>query len=344
MENGVYNNSKFHLEVKALLDKLSVKNIFFVCSSEYDRYGYRKYIEAFGFNITAFTEFEPCPEISSVKKAVSLFKNGCYDVILAVGGGSAIDVAKGIKYYSKSDTEIIAIPTTAGTGAEVTRFAVLYNNGDKASVRSYDIIPEYQIFDYTCLNTLPHIQRIVTGLDAFTHAVEAYWSKNATRESRDYSKKSLKLFNECFMSYISGCNDDNEKMMKCSELAGRAINIAETTAAHAFSYKLHKLKGFYHGQAVAVCLVYIWRYMLENSSDDKLNGIFKKLNELTDFTPDNLEKFLDKSGLLNDLTVSPDEFAEIINGVDCDRLSNHPYQFDNTDIEKIYSSFLRVVK
>ena len=62
-------------------------------------------------------------------------------MIVAVGGGSAIDVAKAIKLFSESDVEILAVPTTAGTGAEVTRFSVLYSNGDKDSVRSWDIIP-----------------------------------------------------------------------------------------------------------------------------------------------------------------------------------------------------------
>ena len=91
------------------------------------------------------------------------------------------------------------MPTTAGTGAEVTRFSVLYNNKDKASVSDWDIIPDYQIFDYTTLKSLPYEQKVATSLDAFCHSVEAYWSIDANDESRQYSKKALSLFNNNFV-------------------------------------------------------------------------------------------------------------------------------------------------
>lgn len=309
-------------------------SILFVCSKAYDRYGYRDVLDSLDIKLTAFTEFEPCPEISSVDKGVETFKSNNCDFIIAVGGGSAIDVAKGIKYYAQSDVRILAIPTTAGTGAEVTRFSVLYNNADKQSIRSWDIIPELQIFDASTLETLPYIQKVVTSLDAFTHAVEAYWSKDATDESRAYSVEALKLFNDNFDRYIKNDESTYEAMLKCSELAGRAINIAQTTACHAFSYKLHKLKGFYHGQAVAVCLVYIWRYMEQNGFDSS------KVREVSGFTPDSLEDMLKSLGLLDDLTMTEAQLDETINGVDENRLQNHPMSFAKDDIASIYKSFI----
>ena len=340
----IYNNEKFINEFKELIEKLGPNKILFVCSAEYDRYGYRKALDELGFDTVCFTDFEPCPEVSSVKKGVEVFKQNNCDFIVAVGGGSAIDVAKAIKLFAESDTEILAVPTTAGTGAEVTRFSVLYNNGDKDSVRSWDIIPEYQIFDYNTLESLPYIQRVVTGLDAFTHAVEAYWSKDATDESRSYSAEALELFNNNFEKYLADDKSTYEPMMRCSELAGRAINIAQTTACHAFSYKLHKLKGFYHGQAVAVCLVYIWKYMLENNSDDiDLEYLLAETEIVSGYTPERLEKLLSDLGLLDDLTMNAEQFNETVSGVNVNRLSNHPVAFSSEDIKNIYKSFINVI-
>ena len=124
------------------------------------------------------------------------------------------------------------MPTTAGTGAEVTRFSVLYRNKDKESVSDYSIIPNFQIFDYTTLKSLPYEQKVVTSLDAFCHSVEAFWSVDATNESRKYSKKALSLFNDNFARYIENDDSTFEPMLECSMLAGKAINLARTTAPH----------------------------------------------------------------------------------------------------------------
>ena len=148
-----YNNEKFIKEFKNVMLKIKAQKVLFVCSGEYDRYGYREALDEIRIKSVAFTSFEPCPEVSSVQKGIEAFKSNACDFVVAVGGGSAIDTAKGIKYYSKLDFKILAVPTTAGTGAEVTRFSVLYNNKDKASVSDWDIIPDYQIFDYTTLKT-----------------------------------------------------------------------------------------------------------------------------------------------------------------------------------------------
>lgn len=337
----IYNNETFKAEFLDIINKQNAKSILFVCSRDYDRYGYRSALDTLGIKTTAFTDFEPCPEIACVNKGIEIFKLNNCDFIIAVGGGSAIDVAKGIKFYSKSDVRILAVPTTAGTGAEVTRFSVLYNNADKQSVRSWDIIPDYQVFDYTTLDSLPYIQKVVTALDAFSHAVEAYWSKDATEESRHYSQAALELFKNNFDAYINNDKTAYEPMMKCSELAGRAINIAQTTACHAFSYKLHKLKGFYHGQAVAVCLVYIWRYMLENNTyNPELDILLAEAEIVSGYNPDSLEKLLLRLGLLDDLTMTHSQFEETVNGVDANRLLNHPYTFSADDIRNIYESFI----
>ncbi len=337
-----YNNQKFIDEFISVLKKENPSKILFVASAEYDRYGYRKAMEKSGFSSVAFCGFEPCPEVSSVMNGKELFEKENCDFIVAVGGGSAMDTAKGIKYYLESDVHILAVPTTAGTGAEVTRFAVLYNKGDKQSVRSFDIIPEYQVFDYTTLLSLPYEQRVVTALDAFCHSVEAYWSTDATDESREYSVASLELFNNNFSAFISGEKSTFEPMMKCSELAGRAINIAQTASPHAFSYKLHKIKGFHHGRAVAVCLAYIWKYMLENCPTAELEILLAETEIITSFTPDSFITLLDDLNLTSDLSMTSSEFDETVSGVNISRLANNPMPFSEDDIKNIYSSFITV--
>ena len=332
-----YNNEKFLNEFKNKMAELKPQKVLFVCSSEYDRYGYRKALKEIGTQSVAFCDFEPCPEVSSVEKGIKAYKeNGC-DFIIAVGGGSAIDTAKGIKFYSKLNFPILAVPTTAGTGAEVTRFSVLYRNKDKESVSDYGIIPNFQIFDPTVLKSLPYEQKVVTSLDAFCHSVEAFWSKDATDESKEYSKKALVLFNNNFAKYLENDESTFAPMLECSKLAGKAINIARTTSPHAFSYKIHKLKGFYHGHAVAVCLAYIWKYMSKNK---ELEELMKQTQEITGFDNDAFINFLSKLGLLDDLTMTPEQFDETVNGVNTARLQNNPMPFTNEDIKNIYSSFI----
>ena len=337
-----YNNEKFINQFKSILNKEKPDKILFVASREYDRYGYRKAIEELSFSCVAFTDFEPFPEVSSVKAGVDVFKNEGCDFIVTVGGGSAMDVAKAIKLFAKSDVKILAVPTTAGTGAEVTRFAVLYNHGDKESVGSYDIIPDYAVFDYTTLESLPHRQKVVTALDAFSHSVEAYWSVDATDKSREYAQEALELFNHYFKKYLDDDKSSYEPMMKCSELAGRAINIARTAAPHAMSYKLHKLKGYPHGQAVALCLAYIWQYMLENCRTAELELLLAETEIISGFTPQTFQDLLRELGLCDDLNLTEKELDECIRGVNIERMSNHPMQFDYDDIENIYRSFMNI--
>ncbi len=335
--------TKFKEQFIDIINSENPASILFVSSREYDRFGYRELLDKTGIKVTAFTDFEPCPETSSVKKGVRVLKKENCDFIVTVGGGSAIDCAKGIKYFAKTDVKILAVPTTAGTGAEVTKTSVLYNNGDKQSVKDVSIIPEYAVFDYTTLETLPRFQKIVTAYDAFCHAFEACLSKNGDRISHSLAADALGMFRTNFSAYINEDESVYENMMTCSELAGEAINIASTTAPHAFSYKLHKLKGFAHGQACVISLVYIWKYMYEYTDDNELIKMLKALERLTGYNPNSLEFELKELGLLSEITMTEDEFEETVNGVNLERIANNPMPFDIDDVRKIYSMFIRVV-
>ena len=226
-----------------------------------------------------FDQFTPNPLYEQVCNGVQLFNENHCDALLAVGGGSTIDVAKCIKLYCRmtheenylqqeckdSGVPLIAVPTTAGTGSESTRYAVIYFEGKKQSVTHESIVPNYAILEPKLLQTLPLYQKKCTMLDAMCQAIESWWSVNSTEESMKLSAKALQTIVENVDAYLSGNSIDSAwKIMQGANLAGQAINITQTTAPHAFSYKVTSLYGLPHGHAVAVCMSEIWHYMLQH--------------------------------------------------------------------------------
>ncbi len=165
--------------------------------------------------------------------------------------------------YEDTDIKLIAIPTTAGTGSESTRYAVIYYDGKKQSVTHDSIIPDVAILEPKVLKTLPLYQKKCTLLDAYSQGIESWWSVNSTDESKKLSKQAVEIITKWWRGYIFENTDESvEKIMHASNLAGQAICITQTTAAHAFSYKLTSLYKLPHGHAVAVCLPEIWQYMI----------------------------------------------------------------------------------
>ena len=160
-----------------------------------------------GIPIVMFSEFTPNPLCGEVAEGIKVFKDNNCDMIVAVGGGSAIDVAKCIKLYANmddrinyleqaivpNDIELMVVPTTAGTGTEATRYTVIYYNGEKQSVIDTSCIPNTVVFDASALSTLPIYQKKSTMMDALCHAIESYWSVNSTEESRRYSEEAIKI-------------------------------------------------------------------------------------------------------------------------------------------------------
>ena len=242
-------------------------------------------IKGIGSPLLKFNDFASNPLYESVCKGVEVFNSSGCDTILAVGGGSSIDVAKCIKLfcrlspdalyfkqqYADSGIKLIAIPTTAGTGSESTRYAVIYYEGAKQSITHSSIVPDYAILEPSVLESLPVYQKKCTMMDALCQGIESWWSVNATDESRVYSRKAIELIMANWQEYIFSCGGDTvstaaKAVMLAANYAGRAINITQTTAPHAFSYKLTSLFGLPHGHAVALCLPEIWDFMLDSPS------------------------------------------------------------------------------
>ena len=233
-----------------------------------------------------FSDFSPNPVYEDVCKGIALFESSDCKAILAIGGGSAIDVAKCIKLAVLAEEgnravipplvsqrlpidggriPFIAIPTTAGTGSESTHNAVMYYEGAKQTVTNDGILPDIAVLEPSVLKTLPLYQKKCTMMDALCQGIESWWSVNSTDESKEYSRKAVELIMAHWKKYIFE-NDDEAatQILLAANYSGRAINIAQTTAAHAMSYKITSMYKLPHGHAVAVCLPAIWEFMTKN--------------------------------------------------------------------------------
>ena len=297
------------VQLPAILTEVGCERLFLVVDSSYPFLNIKDAIEALPVKERVmFSDFTPNPLYEQVCNGIELLKTSNCDTILAVGGGSAIDVAKCIKLAVLAkegnaaiipplvsqrlpiDGEripFIAIPTTAGTGSESTHNAVMYYEGAKQTVTNDGVLPDYAVLEPSVLMTLPLYQKKCTMMDALCQGIESWWSVNSTEESYEYSRKTIELIMANWRKYIFENNDEAaKKIMQAANYGGRAINITQTTAAHAFSYKITSLYKLPHGHAVAVGLPVIWEYMLGNMDkcidkrgQDYLAGIFVKISK-----------------------------------------------------------------
>ena len=314
--------------------------------------------------MVVFDQFTSNPLYEQVCHGVDLFNANRCDAIVAVGGGSTIDVAKCIKLYCRMDhtrnyleqeykdtgVPLIAIPTTAGTGSESTRFAVIYFDGKKQSINHESITPNYAILEPMLLKSLPLYQKKCTMLDAMCQCIESLWSVNSTDESMLYAKMGLQMIMDHWHGYIEDNNEEDARfIMEAANYGGRAINISQTTAPHAMSYKLTSMYGLPHGHAVALCLPEVWMYMLEHPEQcvdprgrDHLEFIFKWLGQIMqcDNSYKGLMMFraimfaLDMPEISsNNLESDLDVLSASVNPV---RLKNNPVDLDQETLHYLY--------
>ena len=320
-----------------------------------------------GIKVYPFTKFHPNPSYDSVVDGVKEFHAQCCDMIVALGGGSAIDVAKCIKLYENLDPSqnylcqeilpnrvpFLAIPTTAGTGSETTRYAVIYFEGEKQSITHESCIPEAICLDPSTLKTLPTYHRASSMLDAFCHALEAWWSVNSTEESRRFSKGAIKLILEYRHDYMNGNQNVAEYMMQAAHLAGKAINITQTTAGHAMCYKLTSLYGLAHGHAAALCDAVLWPYMATHLDDCRdargrgwLEGIFQEISEAMGSVPlqeamEILPYWLGEMGM-EFHGGNAGDIAKLASAVNLVRLRNNPVRMDIKIFGELYGKILSI--
>lgn len=288
-----------------------------------------------GLSIIHFTDFTPNPKLEDAEEAVRMCADcGC---ILAVGGGSAIDTAKYARLKSPG-LPLIAVPTTAGSGSEATRFAVLYKDGRKLSITDDSIIPDYVMFDPGLLEHLPEYHRKSSALDAMSHALESFWSVNATPESRQYSWSALSEITRLLADYPASY--DAERMLQASYTAGKAINISQTTAGHAMCYRITSLFGTAHGHSAAMCNRVLFRWLFENSELDVLDDIAGAMG---------CESKLEASGKFSaifsrmnmEIPKATDADIEALSrSVNPERLKNFPVRLSEAEIVELYREIL----
>lgn len=236
--------------------------------------------------VTRFSGFEPNPKVEDVERGVALCRSAEPDLIVALGGGSAIDLAKMISAMAlleSSPREIalediplngraipmVAIPTTAGTGSEATHFAVLYIDSQKYSIAADCLLPRWAIVDPALTHTVPSKMTAATGLDAFCQGIESIWAVGSTEESLGYALEAARLAYE-HLADATHRPDAKSRAAMCraAHLAGKAINISKTTLPHAISYALTSDYGIPHGAAVGTTLSAVLAFNRDVSEED----------------------------------------------------------------------------
>ena len=306
-----------------------------------------------------FEGFSPNPLYEQVREGIRAFNENRCDSIVAAGGGSAMDVAKCIKLYcqvpleqnflqtEKRDTGIplFAIPTTAGTGSESTRHAVIYYQGVKQSISHPSIVPDVAILEPAFLKSLPLYQKKCTMMDALCQAIESTWSVNSTDESKGYARQALTLIRDNWQDYIIRQDDQAAaRILNAANLSGRAINITATTAPHAMSYKLAALHSLPHGHAVAVCLPEVWEYMLAHLEDCADSRGSAYLADILASLPVSLAWFRQLMTQLELASpISADilqELPTLLRSVNPERLKNNPVVLTEQALSAIYKRIL----
>ncbi len=341
------------------------KKVLMVCDESIQFLeAFNKKLDTVMIPIFRFSDFQPNPKYDSVVKGVEVYRNEGCDSIIAVGGGSAIDVAKCIKLYSNLDgdgaggawlkTSIIpnnipflVMPTTAGTGSEATRYAVIYFGGEKQSITSESIIPEMVLMDPNSLKTLPLYQKKATMCDALCHAIESYWSINSTDESKNYSRLAIQTIIDHMDGYLANTEKGREGMLRAANIAGKAINITQTTAGHAMCYKISSIFGLAHGHAAILCDRVLFSWMYSNSDkciDPRGKAYFMKtLNEIGNAlgcvdAQSGAQKLIDLFNMLELKvpTVTNQQYNDLVTGVNQVRLKNNPVALNDETINILY--------
>ena len=302
-----------------------------------------------------FDEVESDPSFETVNKGLEMMRNFKPDVIIALGGGSPIDAAKGMwLFYEHPDadpeglklkfmdirkrtykfpklgikTKMVAIPTTSGTGSEVTSFAVLTDKvlGKKYPLADYELTPDVAIVDPDLVLSLPKTVTADTGMDVLTHALEAYVSNMASDFTDGLSEKAVELVvNYLPKAYTDGANDKlaREKMHNASTIAGMSFTNAFLGVCHSLAHKIGAEFHLAHGRINAILLPYVIRYNATLPTkfvsfpkyeyfiaDQKYAQMAKKIGIKADTVEEGVSSLISKVKELNDFLGIPKSLKE----------------------------------
>jgi len=366
------------VELTPILDTLQCKKVFLVRGKK----SFQTLDEHFqikeslnGFEVCSFSDFSTNPKYEDAIRGIEAIKQFRADVIVAIGGGSVLDMAKAIKAgasnldrfncFFQANEELslekslpmIAVPTTAGTGSETTHFAVIYYENRKYSLAHPQIKPETVILDHRLPHEAPFEVKCAAAIDALSQAVEGIWSKNCTDESYRYGTKAFQLI---FSSIEKAIVNNDPQAMKNLSLgayyAGKTINISKTTAPHAFSYRFTSLLNIPHGQAVAITLPFFITYNcqivpdegLESAHERAISRIKQTISACGLRTISDFEQWLwyiyDKLQIRMPIKKRFSSYEafnqEIIQNVNFERLGNNPRQVIPSEISRPLFTFI----
>jgi|SRR3989344_2712862 len=358
-----------------VLDKEKPSSIFLVTGkNSYNHCGVQTRIEPFlrPYRVTSFSDFSVNPQIEDVKKGISLFRQNQCDLVIAVGGGSVIDVAKSINflaaqyevpedYITKKSVAahkpkpFVAIPTTAGTGSEATHFAVVYINKKKYSLAHQEwMLPQYVFLDPTLTYNLPKYITASTGADVLCQAAESYWSTQSDKKSKLYAQQAITMALQNLAGAVNNPTPQNrEAMLKAANLGGKAINISKTTACHAVSYPMTSYFGVSHGHACTLTLGEMFVYnskVMDSECLDKRGVEYVKRTMLelcalfsvqtAEEVRQKIDGLMDEIGLdrkLHLLNIITPEHHDVIvaNGFNPERVKNNPRELTEEALRAI---------
>ncbi len=283
-------------------------------------------------------------EEQEILSALTEFNKEPGSALLAIGGGSVIDLAKAIIYKRVQSSLpvpfFIVSPTTAGSGSEATHFAVVYQGKKKISLVHQQLLPQVVLLDPGLTYSLPVYQTAVSGMDVLAQAIESYWNKNATVESKGYASDAIHLWRESFLKTVhSPSREDREKMLLAAHKAGNAINITRTTGPHALSYFLTANHSIPHGQAVALFLPLFFIY---NSPGNELCSLLG-VND-SSAAKEMIQQVMLDAGLkttLAELGINKSAIIEaLLDEVNEERFANNPVAFDRGRLRELIMQYL----
>ncbi|SDN43857.1 Iron-containing alcohol dehydrogenase [Fictibacillus solisalsi] len=329
-------------------------------------------LEEQGYSVTLYTEVVPEPPVEVGEKLVSFTREGGFDMVIGVGGGSALDLTKlaavlavhegpvtdylnltGTRPVGKKGLPKILIPTTSGTGSEVTNISVLSLETTKDVVTHDNLLADAAIIDPALTLSVPPKVTAATGIDALTHAVEAYISVNASPTTDGLALQAIRLISRSLRRAVENGNDEQARidMSNGSYIAGLAFFNAGVAGVHALAYPLGGQFHISHGESNAVLLPYVMGY-IRKSCVTRMGDILNALGGNSAFLSDEeasyrcveeLKRLVSDVGIPNTLSGFdvPESALESLtqDGVKQKRiLARSPLPLLEDDIRNIYQS------
>ena len=356
-------------DLKNFVNDKNFKKVFFLCGEKsFTISGAKKIFEQIKKNkeVSIFLKKSHIPIYDELIEIIHFVQKFKPDLIIAIGGGAIIDYAKianVVEYrqdlknliinysypFEKKFTKLIVIPTTAGSGAEVTSNAVIYINKIKYSFESELLVPDNYFLIPEFLLTAPDNIKASAGFDAIAQALESLVSKKSNDKSLEFAIRSLNISLENYLKFLDTPNIKNASEMSiAANLAGKAISISKTTAPHATSYPFTSLFNINHGHAVSLFFEKFFRFNFENLSksetnfdlSERFNLIFKvfKVRNINEFNLKISELKLKSNLECNLVKLNVDtkkNYKKILDGINLLRLGNNPVKIKEQDIYKI---------